>query len=155
LSESPSPPPFCGIPDAAGAELDSGAAVVVGAAGADWLELVVGAAGADLVELVAGAAGADLVELVVGATGADLVELAAGAAAVELDEFEEPAELDLLELPHPAAARATSTTGTAAAKRGLSQRAWRPRVRIVIAVSPRVAIGSPSALIRGLVAHAS
>jgi hypothetical protein len=133
LSESPSPPPFCGIPDAAGAELDSGAAVVVGAAGADWLELVVGAAGADLVELVAGAAGADLVELVVGATGADLVELAAGAAAFELDEFEEPAELDLLELPHPAAARATSTTGTAAAKRGLSRRAWRPCVRIVIA----------------------
>lgn len=35
----------------AGAELDSGAELVVGAAGADWDELVAGAAGADLVEL--------------------------------------------------------------------------------------------------------
>jgi hypothetical protein len=85
----------------AGAELDSGAELVVGAAGADWDELVAGAAGADWDELVAGAAGADL---------------------VELGELEEPAELEGLELPHPAATRAISTAGTAA-KRGLTRRA--------------------------------
>jgi hypothetical protein len=40
LSASPSPPPFCGIPDADGAELDSGAELEVEVvAGVDVVEL--------------------------------------------------------------------------------------------------------------------
>jgi hypothetical protein len=130
LSPSPSPPPFCGMPDADGAGDDE-----VGGAGSDAPEGLEDA-GAGGVELDVVGLDAPLELDVVGLdapvelddAGGEEVELdvVASAALEELDDFDEP------ELPHPASTSAVSATARSASAR------IRPVHRLSVALIARL-----------------